>query len=52
MTLTVPDPDAVVIRLVAADVGFRDLAVRGASLEEAFLALTDLSLTPENGAHR
>jgi ABC-2 type transport system ATP-binding protein len=32
--------------LVHADVPFRDLEVRGASLEEAFLALT--AATPED----
>ncbi|GIG34662.1 ABC transporter ATP-binding protein [Cellulomonas pakistanensis] len=38
--LLAPDADAVVRALVRDDVPFRDLEVRGASLEEAFLALT------------
>ncbi|QZN85590.1 ABC transporter ATP-binding protein [Cellulomonas sp. C5510] len=38
--LLASDADAVVRDLVRADVPFRDLEVRGASLEEAFLALT------------
>lgn len=38
--LLAADADAVVRGLVHADVPFRDLEVRGASLEEAFLALT------------
>ena len=38
--LTVDDPDAFVRALVHADLPFSGLTVRGASLEEAFLALT------------
>ncbi|MBD3778122.1 MAG: ABC transporter ATP-binding protein [Micrococcales bacterium] len=38
--LLASDADAVVRDLVRAEVAFRDLEVRGASLEEAFLALT------------
>jgi ABC-2 type transport system ATP-binding protein len=38
--LVAADADAVVRGLVLADLPFRDLEVRGASLEEAFLALT------------
>ncbi len=39
-TLTVHDSDAFVATLVRSDLPFHDLAVRGASLEEAFLSLT------------
>lgn len=39
-TLLATDADAVVRHLVTAEVPFTDLEVRGASLEEAFLALT------------
>ena len=38
--LTVSDADRFVRDLVGADIDFRDLTVRGASLEEAFLSLT------------
>jgi len=38
--LTVADADAFVRELVGSGIDFHDLAVRGASLEEAFLALT------------
>ncbi|WP_109210824.1 MULTISPECIES: ABC transporter ATP-binding protein [Microbacterium] len=38
--LTVSDADAFIRELVRSDLDFRDLTVRGASLEEAFLALT------------
>ncbi|MDN5929452.1 MAG: ABC transporter ATP-binding protein [Pseudonocardia sp.] len=38
--LLTPDADAVVRELIRADVPFADLAVRGASLEEAFVAMT------------
>jgi ABC-2 type transport system ATP-binding protein len=38
--LTVADADAFVRALVGSGIDFHDLAVRGASLEEAFLALT------------
>ncbi|WP_203581247.1 ABC transporter ATP-binding protein [Microbacterium hibisci] len=38
--LTVADADAFVRELVRSGLDFRDLSVRGASLEEAFLALT------------
>ncbi|WP_127819594.1 ABC transporter ATP-binding protein [Microbacterium sp. CPCC 204701] len=41
--LTVTDADAFVRTVVRADVDFRDLIVRGATLEEAFLALTEAS---------
>lgn len=40
LRLTVDDPDAFVRDLVHAEVPFSGLTVRGASLEEAFLALT------------
>ena len=40
LRLTVDDPDAFVRSLVRAEVPFSGLTVRGASLEEAFLALT------------
>lgn len=40
LTLLAADADALVRTLVGARVPFRDLEVRGASLEEAFLALT------------
>lgn len=40
LALAVHDSDAFVRDLVASRIPFRDLAVRGASLEEAFLALT------------
>lgn len=40
VVLLASDADAVVRALVRRDVPFRDLEVRGASLEEAFLALT------------
>jgi len=40
LTLLAADADEVVRRLVGAQVPFRDLEVRGASLEEAFLSLT------------
>ncbi|MEZ3159540.1 ABC transporter ATP-binding protein [Microbacterium sp. BWT-B31] len=39
--LTVEDADETVRALVTAGIDFRDLAVRGATLEEAFLSLTD-----------
>ena len=39
--LTVADADAYVRALVASGTEFRDLSVRGATLEEAFLALTN-----------
>jgi len=38
--LLTPDADALVRELVRTDVPFHDLQVRGASLEEAFLAMT------------
>lgn len=40
VTAVVSDSDALVRRLVAADLPFTDLAVRGATLEEAFLTIT------------
>ncbi|MCC2030781.1 ABC transporter ATP-binding protein [Microbacterium allomyrinae] len=42
--LTVEDADAFVRELVHTGTDFRDLTVRGATLEEAFLALTDAGL--------
>lgn len=39
-TFFVQDADAAVIELVRSGIGFSDLAVRGATLEEAFLTLT------------
>ncbi len=45
--LTVEDADAFVRALVGSGVDFRDLTVRGATLEEAFLSLTG---TPERSA--
>ena len=48
--LTVADADAFVRELVDSGVGFRDLAVRGASLEEAFLALTADTMSPASDA--
>ncbi len=41
VTCFVTDSDAFVTDLVTARVGFRDLTVRGATLEEAFLSLTE-----------
>ena len=40
-TLLVADSDAFVVALVRSGIEFSDLTVRGASLEEAFLSLTD-----------
>lgn len=48
LRLTVADADEFVRALVQADLPFTGLAVRGASLEEAFLSLT--SLTERNAA--
>ena len=45
LTLTVGDSDAFVRALVASGLPFERLQVRGASLEEAFLSLTDPSRT-------
>lgn len=44
-TLTVHDSDAYVTELVRSGAPFRDLGVRGATLEEAFLALTSTTTT-------
>ena len=41
VTATVTDADAFVRALVRSGIDFRGLAVRGATLEEAFLALTE-----------
>ncbi|MEY2848925.1 MAG: hypothetical protein RI885_1590 [Actinomycetota bacterium] len=41
VTCLVQDSDAFVTRLVTSGLGFANLSVRGATLEEAFLALTD-----------
>jgi ABC-2 type transport system ATP-binding protein len=41
LTLTTPDADAAVRELVTAGIPFSGLDVRGASLEEAFLTLTE-----------
>jgi ABC-2 type transport system ATP-binding protein len=46
--LLATDADAVVRALVRSDLPFRDLEVRGASLEEAFLALTATTTTGES----
>jgi len=43
LTLSVQDSDAFLIALVRADIPFTDLTVRGATLEEAFLSLTESS---------
>ncbi|GAA4622318.1 hypothetical protein GCM10023113_02810 [Cellulomonas oligotrophica] len=55
-TLLASDADDAVRALVAHDLPFRDLEVRGASLEEAFLALTARTDpapgTPAEEAHR
>lgn len=40
-TLLVADSDAFLAQLVRSDIAFSNLTVRGASLEEAFLSLTD-----------
>ena len=40
-TLLVADSDAFLAQLVRSEIEFSDLTVRGASLEEAFLSLTD-----------
>jgi ABC-2 type transport system ATP-binding protein len=40
VTALVSDADAFVRALVSSQTAFRDIAVRGATLEEAFLALT------------
>ncbi|MDY0911002.1 ABC transporter ATP-binding protein [Microbacterium sp. CFBP9034] len=48
--LTVADADLFVRELVKGGLDFHDLAVRGATLEEAFLALTDASLSSEAAA--
>ena len=50
--LLVTDADAVVRALVRADVPFTGLEVRGASLEEAFLALTRAGPGDERSVHR
>lgn len=48
--LTVTDADAFVRELVGSGVEFRELSVRGATLEEAFLALTDAGAAMEEAA--
>jgi ABC-2 type transport system ATP-binding protein len=48
-SLFTDDSDALVRELVRADVGFYDLEVAPASLEEAFLALTADSVVPAGG---
>jgi ABC-2 type transport system ATP-binding protein len=48
-SLFTDDSDALVRELVRADVGFRDLEVAPASLEEAFLALTAGGAVPADG---
>ena len=40
-TYVVQDSDAFLVELVRSGIGFHDLTVRGASLEEAFLSLTE-----------
>ena len=40
-TFTARDADALIVDIVQRGIGFSDLSVRGASLEEAFLSLTD-----------
>ena len=47
--LVTPDADRTVRELVAGDVPFRDLEVRPASLEEAFLTLTASTSTAKTG---
>jgi len=42
-TYFVNDSDAFLVELVRSGLAFRDLTVRGASLEEAFLALTEVA---------
>ncbi|MFZ4893939.1 ABC transporter ATP-binding protein [Plantibacter sp. Mn2098] len=46
----VHDSDQFIRSLVGSGLGFRDLTVRGATLEEAFLSLTDAA--PEPAPHR
>jgi ABC-2 type transport system ATP-binding protein len=46
LTAVVPDSDAFVRALVASGAPFADLAVRGATLEEAFLSLTAVPAVP------
>jgi ABC-2 type transport system ATP-binding protein len=48
-SLFTDDSDALVRELVHTDVGFRDLEVAPASLEEAFLALTAGGAVPTDG---
>jgi ABC-2 type transport system ATP-binding protein len=49
-TLTVHDSDAFITELVRSGLPFTDLTVRGASLEEAFLSLTDTAETERTAA--
>jgi ABC-2 type transport system ATP-binding protein len=49
-TLTVHDSDAFIIELVRSGLEFSNLTVRGASLEEAFLSLTDATETERTAA--
>jgi ABC-2 type transport system ATP-binding protein len=52
-SLFTPDADALVRDLVRADVDFRDLEIRGASLEEAFAEMVDTDVpAPTEGATR
>ncbi|WP_407320210.1 ABC transporter ATP-binding protein [Isoptericola halotolerans] len=52
-SLFTPDADALVRDLVSADVDFRDLEIRGASLEEAFAEMVDTDVpAPMEGAAR
>ncbi|ADG76323.1 ABC transporter related protein [Cellulomonas flavigena DSM 20109] len=49
VTLVASDADTAVRALVGSGTAFRDLEVRGASLEEAFLALTSRGVDPAAG---
>ena len=49
-SLVVQDSDALVRELVASGIEFRDLQVRGASLEEAFVAMTDAAHNQQGAA--
>jgi ABC-2 type transport system ATP-binding protein len=46
LTLSVQDSDAFLVALVRAGIPFADLTVRGATLEEAFLSLTESATAP------
>lgn len=43
VTLTAPDTDVVLVQLLTADPQAREVEVKGAGLEEAFLALTEVA---------